>query len=195
MTWAALIVGLGVALERLAELIYANRKNTDALTGARRRGDRSTAIYPLIVVLHSDLAGHGLSRGLLSAAPLWAWADRVVCRGCKHYALLGDRQPRPLLDHAYHHHAGCATGAGAAPIAFCAIRTMPSWVAEIALLPLAFREPVVALVFSLLNAVSACHPHSGGKCRARGGRLRSAPLIRPHERCWLEIGRSAIGGR
>jgi methyltransferase len=144
VSWAILVVLL-VAAERLAELRYAAR-NTRNL---RQRGaiETSARHYPLIVLLHASWliaivvgAPPGPPLGLwlgvflaLQAARIWVivtlgahWTTRIIT--VPHEPLVR-RGPYRFLRH-------------------------PNYavvVGEIAVLPLAFHEPGVALVFSALN--------------------------------------------
>lgn len=145
MSLAAAILGL-VTIERLAELVLA-RRNTKRLLAAGAR-EFSAGHYPLIVALHAAWLGvlwfYAPGRPVslvwlalfaaLQALRLWVlatlgsrWTTRIIVLPG---APLVARGPYSLLRH-------------------------PNYavvVGEIAVLPLAFGLPIVALVFSLLNA-------------------------------------------
>lgn len=145
MSLAAAILGF-VTLERLAELVLARRNTARLLAaGAREFGARH---YPLIVGLHAawlgvlwlSAPGRPVSLpwlavfAVLQAARLWVlatlgsrWTTRIVVLPG---APLVTRGP-----YRYLRHPNYAVVAG-----------------EIAILPLAFGLPLVALAFSLLNA-------------------------------------------
>ena len=105
MNWPLLIVGL-VALERLAELIYAKR-NTSALlrAGAHEIGRRH---YPLIVLLHLSWLIAIYAIADKGAPPVWVWIAIFVLLAGR--ALLDARDTRPLLDDAHHRRAERAAG-------------------------------------------------------------------------------------
>jgi methyltransferase len=145
VSWVAVVVAL-VAAERLAELLHAAR-NTRALR-ARGAVELGARHYPLIVLLHAAwlmavLAFAAPDRPpvlawitiflLLQAARLWVlwslgayWTTRIISLPD---APLVTRGPYRFLRH-------------------------PNYavvIAEIAVLPLAFHEPLVALIFTSLN--------------------------------------------
>lgn len=146
MNWPALIVGL-IALERLAELIYANR-NTRALLrdGAYEIG---RGHYPLIVLLHlSWLVAVYLAADKVPP-PLWAWiAIFVLLQAARYWVLatLGRYWTTRIIA------VPNAPLVTRGPYRFLRHPNYAVVIAEIAVLPLAFREVAVAIVFSLLNA-------------------------------------------
>jgi methyltransferase len=144
--WAGLIVGL-VALERLGELVYANH-NTRALLreGAYELG---RGHYPLIVLLHAAwlIVVYGFADK--SAPPVWGWIAAFVLLQIARYWILATLgrywttriivvPNAPLVRHG--------------PYRFLRHPNYAVVAAEIAVLPLAFREVAVAIIFSLLNA-------------------------------------------
>jgi methyltransferase len=147
MTFLAYGIVALVALQRLVEVIYANRNTKRLLAGGAVETGR--AHYPLIVLMHIGwLAAVAITlpqpvRVLwtwllvfvaLQAARLWVivslgpyWTTRVITLNG---APLVRRGPYRFLKH-------------------------PNYaivVLEIAVLPLAFREYRVAIIFSLINA-------------------------------------------
>ncbi len=147
MRLAIYIVLALVALQRLIEIFYAER-NTSALL-ARGAVEVGRAHYPLIVVLHAawlaaivlllpaDAVIHWLPLGLfvlLQLARVWViatlgpyWTTRIITLAG---APLVRRGPYRFVRHPNY-----LVVAG-----------------EIAMLPLAFGEVAVAIVFTLLNA-------------------------------------------
>jgi methyltransferase len=146
MNWPLLIVGL-VALERLAELIYANR-NTSALlrAGAHEIG---RSHYPLIVLLHLSWLIAIYAIADKGAPPVWFWIAMFVLLQAARYwilATLGRYWTTRIIAVP---NAPLVTGG---PYRFLRHPNYAVVIAEIALLPLAFGEYAVAIVFSLLNA-------------------------------------------
>ncbi|HEY1505849.1 MAG TPA: isoprenylcysteine carboxylmethyltransferase family protein [Stellaceae bacterium] len=146
MDWPALIVGL-VALERLAELIYANR-NTNALlrAGAHEIG---RSHYPLIVLLHLSWLIAVYAFADKGAPPVWFWIAMFVLLQAARYWILVTLgrywttriiavPNAPLVAHG--------------PYRFLRHPNYAVVIAEIAVLPLTLGEYAVAIVFSLLNA-------------------------------------------
>lgn len=144
MDWPTLIVGL-IALERLAELVVARRHTRVLLAEGGYEIGRGH--YPLIVALHAGwlIAVYAAAP---DAAPVWGWiAVFVLLQAARYWVIatlgrywttriivmpsapLVTRGPYRLLRH-------------------------PNYavvIAEIAVLPLAFREIAIAAVFSALN--------------------------------------------
>jgi methyltransferase len=145
VSWAAIIVGL-VALERLAELIIANRHTSALLReGATEVGGGH---YPLIVLLHLSWLIAVYVAADKSAAPLWIWIAVFVALLAASYWIIASLgrywttriivvRDAPLVKRG--------------PYRFLRHPNYAVVIAEIAVLPLAFREPLVAVVFSALN--------------------------------------------
>jgi methyltransferase len=146
MNWPLVIVGL-VALERLAELLHANR-NTRALLreGAHEIG---RAHYKLIVLLHLLWLITVYALADKSAAPAWFWIGIFLLLQAARYWILATLgrywttriiavPNAPLVTHG--------------PYRFLRHPNYAVVAAEIAVLPLAFGEYAVAIAFSLLNA-------------------------------------------
>jgi methyltransferase len=146
MNWPLVIVGL-VALERLAELLHANR-NTRALLreGAHEIG---RAHYKLIVLLHLSWLITVYALADKSAAPAWFWIGIFLLLQAARYWILATLgrywttriiavPNAPLVTHG--------------PYRFLRHPNYAVVAAEIAVLPLAFGEYAVAIAFSLLNA-------------------------------------------
>ena len=144
MTFAALVAGL-VAVERCGELLYAAR-NTRRLCAAGA-SEYGAAHYPLILVLHA--AWLVAIVGSASAAdPLWPLLAMFLLLQVLRFwviASLGrywttriiSMPGQPLVKKG--------------PYRFLRHPNYAIVIAEIAVLPLAFREVAVALVFSGLN--------------------------------------------
>ena len=143
MSWAALIVGL-VALERLIELAYAGY-NTRQLV-ERGAVEIGAGHYALIATLHT--AWLIATFAFAPDQPLWGWiALYLALQAARLWVILSlgpywttriiTLPDMPLV----------ARG----PYRFLRHPNYAVVVAEIAVLPLAFREPMVALIFSALN--------------------------------------------
>ena len=146
MNWPLIIVGL-VALERLAELVYA-RRNTAALlrAGAQEIG---RGHYPLIVLLHAGWLAAVYLAAAPDAPPVWGWIALFLLLQSARYwviATLGGYWTTRIIA------VPNAPLVKRGPYRFLRHPNYVVVVAEIAILPLAFREIAVALVFSLLNA-------------------------------------------
>jgi methyltransferase len=146
MNWPLLIVGL-VALERLAELVYA-RRNTAALLreGACEIGHSH---YPLIVLLHTAWLVSVYLAAPPDQPPVWAWIAVFLLLQIARYwiiATLGRYWTTRIIVVP---NAPLITDG---PYRFLRHPNYAVVIAEIAVLPLAFREYAVAIVFSLLNA-------------------------------------------
>ncbi|MBV9990300.1 MAG: hypothetical protein JOZ72_03325 [Alphaproteobacteria bacterium] len=144
--WAYIIIGL-VVLQRLAELVYAER-NTRALK-ARGAVEVGAAHYPLIVLLH---AGWLVAVTLLLPADVqidWVLiALFVVLQGLRVWVLatLGPYWTTRIIN------LPGAPLVRRGPYRFV---NHPNYLvvsAEILVLPLAFHEWLVAAVFTVLNA-------------------------------------------
>jgi methyltransferase len=145
VNWAALIVGL-VALERLAELVYANR-NTKALwrEGATEIG---RAHYKLIVALHVCWLVAIYLAAAPGVAPVWGWIAIYLALQVARYWIIVS------LGRYWTTRIIAVPGAALVkrgPYRFIRHPNYVVVIAEIAVLPLAFREPAVAAVFSVLN--------------------------------------------
>ncbi|HWE75999.1 MAG TPA: isoprenylcysteine carboxylmethyltransferase family protein [Stellaceae bacterium] len=144
MNWPALIVGL-VALERLAELVYANR-NTRTLVreGAYEIG---RSHYKLIVLLHAAW----LISVYLAAppgAPAWTWIALFLLLQIARYWILATLGRYWTTRIIVVPNAPLIAGG---PYRFLRHPNYAVVIAEIVVLPLAFREYGIAIVFSLLN--------------------------------------------
>lgn len=145
MNWAALIVGL-VVLERVAELVHS-RNNTRKL---RHMGghEAGRGHYPLIVMLHMAWLIAVYAAAPLGAAPIW-WLILIylALQGLRYWAIatLGYYWTTRIIN------VPKAPLVKDGPYRYMRHPNYAVIVAEIAILPLAFREPNVAWVFSLLN--------------------------------------------
>jgi methyltransferase len=145
VSWVALVVAL-VAAERLAELLHAAR-NTRALR-ARGAIELGTRHYPLIVALHMSWLVAILVFAPSDAPPAWPWiAVFLVLQAVRIWVLLTlgrywttriiSLPDVPLVTRG--------------PYRFLRHPNYAVVIAEIAVLPLAFHEPLVALIFTSLN--------------------------------------------
>ncbi len=146
MSWPLIVVAL-VALERLAELVYANR-NTRALlrAGAHEIGRRH---YPLIVLLHTAWLVAVYIAADKTAPPIWGWiAIFLLLQAARYWVLatLGRYWTTRIIA------VPNAPLVTRGPYRFLRHPNYAVVIAEIAVLPLAFGEYAVAIVFSLLNA-------------------------------------------
>jgi methyltransferase len=146
VSWPALIVGL-VALERLAELIYAQR-NTRALLreGAHEIGRNH---YPLIVLLHLSWLIAVYAFADKSAPPTWGWIAVFVLLQAARYWILATLGRYWTTRIIVVPNAPLIAGG---PYRFLRHPNYAVVIAEIAVLPLAFGEYAIALVFTVLNA-------------------------------------------
>ncbi len=145
MSWAALIIGL-VALERFVELLHATR-NTRAL---RRRGAIETGAehYPLIVLLHASWLVTIFVMAPKEGPPVWAWiAVYLLLQAARLWVIwsLGPYWTTRIIS------LPNAPLVKRGPYRYLRHPNYAVVIAEIAVLPLAFRLPLVALVFSALN--------------------------------------------
>lgn len=145
MSWPLIIIGL-VAAERLFELLYAAR-NTRRLS-ARGAVEHGAGHYPLIVLLHTAWLVTAFIFAPRDVAPVWAWLGiYIVLQAARAWVILSlgsywttriiSLPDAPLVrrgPYRFLKHPNYAVVSG-----------------EIAVLPLALREPLVALVFSALN--------------------------------------------
>ena len=147
MTWPLLIAGL-VALERLAELVYA-RRNTAALLRAGGH-EIGRGHYPFIVLLHLSWLASVYVFADKAALPVWGWiAFYLALQALRYWAIasLGRYWTTRII--AVPNAPLVARG----PYRFMRHPNYLVVVLEIAALPLAFREPLVAALFSWLNAM------------------------------------------
>jgi methyltransferase len=145
VSWRLIIIGL-VAAERLFELLYAAR-NTRRLI-ARGAVEHGTGHYPLIVLLHTAwlVAVFAFAPGDL--APVWAWLGiYIVLQAARAWVIvsLGSSWTTRIIS------LPDAPLVRRGPYRFLKHPNYAVVIGEIAVLPLAFREPLVALAFSALN--------------------------------------------
>ena len=145
MSVASIILAL-VTLQRLGELFLA-RHNTRALL-ARGGVEVGAGHYPLIVALHAAWLIALWTFGRDQEVNLLALAAFVVIQGVRVWILvtLGPRWTTRII---------VVPGEGliaSGPYRYLSHPNYAVVIAEIALLPLALHLPVVALVFSVLNA-------------------------------------------
>lgn len=145
MSWVALILGL-VALERVLELMHATH-NTKAL---RQRGaiEIGAAHYPLIVLLHASWLILVYLVAPKDQPPLWGWiAIYLVLQSMRLWVIwsLGPYWTTRIMT------LPDAPLVKRGPYRFLRHPNYAIVIGEIAVLPLAFREPAIALVFSALN--------------------------------------------
>ncbi len=145
MSWAALVLAL-VALERIVELLYAAHNTRRLLArGAVEIGARH---YPLIVLLHLSWLVAIFAFATPGEPPLWSWiAIYLAVQAARLWVILSlgpywttriiTLPDAPLMKRG--------------PYGFLRHPNYAVVIAEIAILPLAFREPLVALLFSALN--------------------------------------------
>ena len=147
MNWPLVIVGL-VAIERLAELIYADR-NTRALlrAGAQEIG---RGHYPLIVLLHLAWLVSVYYFADKNAAPVWIWiAFYAALQTLRYWAIasLGRYWTTRIIT------LPSAPLVTRGPYRFMRHPNYAVVILEIAVLPLAFGELQVAMIFAWLNAI------------------------------------------
>ena len=138
------IVGL-VALERLAELVVANR-HTSALL-AEGGHEIGRAHYPLIVGLHACwlIAVYAMAP---DGVPVWFWVGVFLALQAVRYWVITTLGRYWTTRVIVVPNAPLITRG---PYRFLRHPNYAVVIAEIAVLPLAFREPLVAAVFSALN--------------------------------------------
>jgi methyltransferase len=146
MSFAAIILAL-VTLQRIGELVLA-RRNTEKLMarGAIEVGRRH---YPLIVALHTAWLAALWLFGREQAVNLAALAIFVMLQGLRFWILatLGSRWTTRIL--VLPGEPLIASG----PYRYFSHPNYAVVVGEIAVLPLALHLPLIALTFTILNAV------------------------------------------
>jgi methyltransferase len=145
VSWPLIIIGL-VGAERLLELVHAAR-NTRHLI-ARGAVEYGAGHYPLIVLLHTAWLAAVLAFAPSDAAPVWAWLGvYVLLQAARAWVIwsLGPYWTTRIIS------PPDAPPVRRGPYRFLKHPNYAVVVAEIAVLPLAFREPLVALAFSALN--------------------------------------------
>jgi methyltransferase len=168
---ASIILAL-VTLQRLGELVLA-RHNTQKLL-ARGAVEIGAAHYPLIVAVHAAWLAALWVLGRHQEIDLLALAAFIVMQGLRVWFLvtLGSRWTTRIL--VLPGEPLIASG----PYRYLAHPNYAVVVAEIALLPLALHLPLVALVFTVLNAaVLFIRLRSETRALAESSRLpaRTAP--------------------
>jgi methyltransferase len=143
--WAHAVIVL-VALQRLAELVYANR-NTRVLIarGAREAG---AGHYPLFILLHGGWLIAMLVMTQPNPTPRWAWlAVFAVCQGFRGWVLmhLGRYWTTRIIT------LDGAPPVGTGPYRFLRHPNYLIVAVEIPALPLGLGMLGVALVFGVLN--------------------------------------------
>ena len=147
MNWPLVIVGL-VALERIAELIYANR-NTRALLRAGGQ-EIGRAHYPLIVLLHLAWLVSVYVFADKDAPPVWGWiAFYAALQALRYWAIasLGPYWTTRIIT------LPSAPLVTRGPYRFMRHPNYLVVILEITALPLAFNELQVAVIFSWFNAI------------------------------------------
>jgi methyltransferase len=143
--WVALVIGL-VAAERLAELVHAAR-NTRALR-ARGGVELGARHYPLIAALHASWLVAVFAFAPKDMPPAWPWiAVYLVLQAARIWVLL-------TLGRYWTTRIITLPGAPLVtrgPYRFLRHPNYAVVTGEIAVLPLAFHEPLVALIFTALN--------------------------------------------
>lgn len=145
MTWPLFVVTL-VACQRLAELLYA-RRNTARLL-AHGGVERGAAHYPLIVLLHGAWLAAVLLFADENTPPVWPWLGLYLALQAARYwvmASLGSYWTTRVIA------VPDAPLLRSGPYRFLRHPNYVVVAAEIAVLPLAFGEYRVALIFSALN--------------------------------------------
>jgi methyltransferase len=168
----ASIILVLVTLQRLGELVLA-RHNTQKLL-ARGALEIGAAHYPLIVSLHAVWLATLWLLGRDQEVNLLALAAFVIMQGLRIWILatLGSRWTTRIL--VLPGEPLIASG----PYRYLAHPNYAVVIAEIALLPLALHLPLVALVFTILNAaVIVIRLRSEARALAESIRLpaRAAP--------------------
>lgn len=146
MNWPTLIVGL-VALERVGELVLA-RRNTRALLAAGAR-EIGRGHYPLIVLLHLSWLMSVYIFADKNAPPVWAWiAVYLALQPVRYWAIasLGRYWTTRIIA------VPDAPLVTRGPYRLMRHPNYAVVILEIAVLPLAFDELQVAMIFSLLNS-------------------------------------------
>ena len=165
MSFASIILLL-VTLQRLGELVLA-RHNTQKLL-ARGAVEIGAAHYPLIVAVHAAWLAALWVLGRDQEVDLLALAAFVLMQGLRIWILstLGSRWTTRIL--VLPGEPLVASG----PYRYLSHPNYAVVIAEIALLPLALHLPLVALVFTVLNAtVIVIRIRSESRALADAGRL------------------------
>lgn len=145
MSWAEIIIGI-VALQRISEFIYArNNKFWLLQVGAE---EVEGAHYPLIVALQCLW----LITVFFAASPYkgpiwWLIGVYVAVQAFRYWAMISLRGFWTLQIIDVPHEPLIRTG----PYRFLRHPNYAVVIAETAVLPLAFREPWVAVIFSIVN--------------------------------------------
>jgi methyltransferase len=147
MSFAAIILTL-VTLQRLGELVLA-RRNTEKLM-ARGAIEVGAGHYPLIVALHTAWLAALWLLGRNQEVNLAALAVFAMLQGLRLWILatLGARWTTRIIV------LPDAPLVSAGPYRYFSHPNYAVVVGEIALLPLALHLPLVALVFTILNAAA-----------------------------------------
>ena len=145
MSWPLVIVGL-VAGERLGELVLAAR-NTRRLA-ARGAVEHGAGHYPLIVLLHVAWLTAIVTFAPHDEPPVWGWLALYLLLSLARAWVLLTLGPFWTTRIITLHDAPLIRRG---PYRFMKHPNYAVVIAEIAVLPLAFRELLVALVFSALN--------------------------------------------
>jgi len=147
VTWLYLVLGL-VALQRLGELIWSRRNERRLRAAGAIEAGRGH--YPLLVLLHASW----LAAMLLLIPPdtrpdPWWLAVYVAVQGLRLWTMasLGRFWTTRVLS------LPDAPLVGRGPYRWLRHPNYLVVVAEIALLPLAFQAPAIALIFSALNLI------------------------------------------
>jgi methyltransferase len=146
VTLAAIVLAL-VTLQRLGELVLA-RRNTKALL-ARGAFEVGAAQYPFIVAMHAAWLAALWVFGWNQPVNLFALAAFITLQGLRVWvlAMLGKRWTTRII--VLPGEPLVTSG----PYRFISHPNYVIVVGEIALLPLALHLPMVALVFTVLNAL------------------------------------------
>lgn len=145
MPLASLVLA-AVTLQRLAELVFA-RRNTVRLL-ARGGVEKSPGHYPLIVIMHAAWLAL-LWIMAASAAVDWVWlAVFVILQGLRVWviATLGERWTTRIIV------VPGETRVRRGPYRYVAHPNYWIVAAELIALPMALGQPLIAVVFTVLNA-------------------------------------------
>lgn len=145
MIWAGLIVGL-VAIERVIELAYSAHNTRRLLE--RGAVELGAGHYPFIVAMHAAWLIAIFAFAPDDQPPVWGWLGIfLLLQAARAWVLLSlgrywttriiSLPDAPLVRRG--------------PYRFLRHPNYAVVIAEIAVLPLTFREPLVALIFSALN--------------------------------------------
>jgi methyltransferase len=147
MNWPLVIVGL-VALERIAELIYAHRNTRGLLSAGAEEVGRGH--YPLIVLLHLAWLLSVYYFADKNMPPVWGWiAFYAALQGLRYWAIasLGRYWTTRIITLS---NAPLVTRG---PYRFMRHPNYLVVILEILALPLAFGELQVASIFSWFNVI------------------------------------------